>query len=104
MKSLFARDVRFVISLFAVLATVCSAAGARASDPVRRPNIVFVFCDDHCNGNRFNGDQQTFPKLLQKAGYQAAELARLRRELKVPDLDPPETARGRARKKPPTKK
>ncbi|MCR9202908.1 MAG: sulfatase [Planctomycetaceae bacterium] len=24
------------------------------------------------NGNRFNGDQQTFPKLLQKAGYQTA--------------------------------
>ena len=26
----------------------------------------------YCNGNRFNGDQQTFPKLLQKAGYQTA--------------------------------
>jgi len=24
------------------------------------------------NGNRFNTDQQTFPKLLQKAGYQTA--------------------------------
>ena len=24
------------------------------------------------NGNRFNGDQQTFPKLLQAAGYQTA--------------------------------
>ena len=24
------------------------------------------------NGNTFNGDQQTFPKLLQKAGYQTA--------------------------------
>ncbi len=94
-----------------------------------RPNIVFIFTDDHCeqalsaydpsristpnldriasegmrfnrcyvtnsicgpsraviqtgkyshlngflrNGNRFNGDQQTFPKLLQAAGYQTA--------------------------------
>ena len=94
-----------------------------------RPNIVFIFTDDHCeqalsaydpqristpnmdriasggmrfnrcyvtnsicgpsraviqtgkyshlngfirNGNRFNGDQQTFPKLLQSAGYQTA--------------------------------
>ncbi len=25
-----------------------------------------------CNGDRFNGQQQTFPKLLQKAGYQTA--------------------------------
>lgn len=25
-----------------------------------------------CNGNRFDGTQQTFPKLLQKAGYQTA--------------------------------
>jgi arylsulfatase A-like enzyme len=95
----------------------------------QRPNILFVFCDDHAyqavgaygskinqtpnidrlakegllfrecyvtnsicgpsratvqtgkyshlngfyhNGSRFNGDQQTFPKLLQKAGYQTA--------------------------------
>ena len=94
-----------------------------------RPNIVFIFTDDHCqqalsayddsrivtpnmdrianegmrfdrcyctngicgpsraviqtgkyshingfirNGNQFNGDQQTFPKLLQKSGYQTA--------------------------------
>ncbi len=27
------------------------------------------FC---CNGNKFDGTQQTFPKLLQKAGYQTA--------------------------------
>jgi len=27
---------------------------------------------DVLNGNRFNGDQQTFPKLLQQAGYQTA--------------------------------
>lgn len=25
-----------------------------------------------CNGNRFNGDQQTFPKLLREVGYQTA--------------------------------
>ncbi|MFT5466338.1 MAG: arylsulfatase A-like enzyme [Verrucomicrobiales bacterium] len=102
------------------------ASAAAAQD---RPNIVFIFTDDHCtqalsaydetrmatpnmdriadggmrfdrcyvtngicgpsraviqtgkyshingfmtNGNNFNGDQQTFPKLLQKAGYQTA--------------------------------
>ncbi|MDG2186613.1 MAG: sulfatase [Mariniblastus sp.] len=28
------------------------------------------------NGNRFNGDQQTFPKLLQKAGYQTAMIGK----------------------------
>ncbi|MDA1161509.1 MAG: sulfatase [Planctomycetota bacterium] len=28
------------------------------------------------NGNRFNGDQQTFPKLLQKAGYTTAMLGK----------------------------
>ena len=28
------------------------------------------------NGNRFNGEQQTFPKLLQKAGYQTAMLGK----------------------------
>jgi arylsulfatase A-like enzyme len=98
-----------------------------------RPNIVFIFTDDHCeqalsaydsrrittpnmdriakegmrfnqcyvtnaicgpsraviqtgkyshlngfirNGNRFNGDQQTFPKLLRKAGYQTAVIGK----------------------------
>jgi len=111
------------------------AAQEKPADKRKRPNILFVFCDDHayqaisayqsvsayglklndtpnidrlaregmrfdncfvtnsicgpcravvqtgkyshlngfyCNGNRFNGDQQTFPKLLQKAGYQTA--------------------------------
>jgi len=111
------------------------AAQGRPADTSKRPNILFVFCDDHayqaisayqsvgayglklndtpnidrlaregmrfdncfvtnsicgpcravvqtgkyshlngfyCNGNRFDGDQQTFPKLLQKAGYQTA--------------------------------
>lgn len=28
------------------------------------------------NGNRFNGDQQTFPKLLQRAGYQTAVIGK----------------------------
>ncbi len=28
------------------------------------------------NGNKFNGDQQTFPKLLQKAGYQTAVIGK----------------------------
>ena len=28
------------------------------------------------NGNRFNGEQQTFPKLLQKAGYQTAMIGK----------------------------
>ena len=98
-----------------------------------RPNIVFIFTDDHCqqalsayddsriltpnmdriakegmlfdrcyctngicgpsraviqtgkyshlngfirNGNKFNGDQQTFPKSLQKAGYQTAVIGK----------------------------
>ena len=30
------------------------------------------------NGNRFDGDQQTFPKLLQKAGYQTGMLGKWR--------------------------
>ena len=28
------------------------------------------------NGNRFNGDQQTFPKLLKAAGYQTAVIGK----------------------------
>lgn len=112
--------------LIAALLFLAASTIARAAD---RPNIVFIFTDDHCqqalsaydssrtatpnmdriakegmlfqrcyvtngicgpsraviqtgkyshlngfirNGNRFNGDQQTFPKLLQKAGYQTA--------------------------------
>ena len=115
--------------------TCVVTAAERHENATKRPNILFVFCDDHayqaisayqsvtpyglklnetpnidrlaqegmrfdncyvtnsicgpsraviqtgkyshlngfcCNGNRFNGDQQTFPKLLQKAGYQTA--------------------------------
>ena len=136
-RSSLARPMRFVISLAAVLAMAGSAAAGetKAETAAKRPNILFVFCDDHayqaisayqsvsayglklnetpnidrlaregmrfdncfvtnsicgpsraviqtgkyshlngfyCNGNRFDGDQQTFPKLLQKAGYQTA--------------------------------
>ena len=113
---------RFLISAL----VFCLASPAFAAD---RPNILFIFTDDHCeqalsaydpsrittpnldriasegmrfnrcyvtnsicgpsraviqtgkyshlngfvrNGNRFNGDQQTFPKLLQANGYQTA--------------------------------
>lgn len=106
-----------------------SAAFSTGAGDASRPNILFIFCDDHAyqaigaygskinrtpnidrlakegmlfrecyvtnsicgpsratvqtgkyshlngffhNGSRFNGDQQTFPKLLQKAGYQTA--------------------------------
>ena len=112
-----------------LLATVLLAAIVPMAAADQRPNIVFIFTDDHCqqalsayddsrivtpnmdriakegmrfdrcyvtngicgpsraviqtgkyshlngfirNGNRFNGDQQTFPKLLQAAGYQTA--------------------------------
>jgi arylsulfatase A-like enzyme len=112
--------------LLALLAFTGFAASLRGQE---RPNIVFIFTDDHCeqalsaydptristpnmdrlanegmrftrcyvtnslcgpsraviqtgkyshingfirNGQVFNGDQQTFPKLLQKAGYQTA--------------------------------
>ncbi len=119
----------------ALIATVCFAAMAGLDSQARaadRPNILFIFTDDHAphaigayngwlkpvnptpnidqlarqgmlfensfctnsicgpsraviltgkhshkngfmnNGNRFDGDQQTFPKLLQKAGYDTA--------------------------------
>jgi len=119
---------------------VCVAAGlvlanrsAQAADKSQRPNIVFIFTDDHCtqalsaydptrittpnldrianegmlftqcyvtnsicgpsraviqtgkhshlngficNGDRFDGSQQTFPKLLREAGYQTAVIGK----------------------------
>ncbi len=115
--------------LFPVLLFVFLGYSGFASAADQRPNIVFIFADDHCqqalsaydpsrittpnldriakegmrfdrcyvtnsicgpsraviqtgkyshlngfktNGDRFNGDQQTFPKLLQAAGYQTA--------------------------------
>ena len=121
----FAVARRFsVVLVFLVLLGVAPVLGTDS-----RPNIVFIFSDDHCeqaisaydpsrittpnldrianegmrfnrcyvtnsicgpsraviqtgkyshingfktNRDRFNGDQQTFPKLLQKAGYQTA--------------------------------
>ena len=136
-KSSLAGRVRSSILAALILAIACRASAAECGQAVsaKRPNILFVFCDDHayqaisayqsvsayglklndtpnidrlaregmrfdncyvtnsicgpcraviqtgkyshlngfyCNGNRFNGDQQTFPKLLQKAGYQTA--------------------------------
>lgn len=113
--------------LLLFLLTLCVIA--KPASGARRPNILFVFTDDHCvqamscygskinktpnmdrlakegmtfhncfvtnsicgpsraviltgkhshlngfvrNGNTFNGDQKTFPKLLQQAGYQTA--------------------------------
>ena len=117
-------------SLFATLFFCLTMSVVSAAD---RPNIVFIFTDDHCqqalsaydasrmatphmdriaqqgmlfnrcyvtngicgpsraviqtgkyshlngfvrNGNKFNGDQQTFPKLLQAAGYQTAVIGK----------------------------
>ena len=122
------RLLKSVILYSAILAAMNIAFSTGAAE-AQRPNILFVFCDDHAyqavgaygskinrtpnidrlakegmlfrecyvtnsicgpsratvqtgkyshlngffhNGNRFNGDQQTFPKLLQKAGYQTA--------------------------------
>ena len=113
-----------------LLLTACCIRSEAADD---RPNIVFIFTDDHCeqalsaydpsristpnldriakagmrftrcyvtnaicgpsraviqtgkyshvngfvnNGNTFDGDQQTFPKLLQSAGYQTAVIGK----------------------------
>ncbi|MFK8111374.1 MAG: sulfatase [Rubripirellula sp.] len=117
------------LALAPLLVLLC-CSGSLAAD---RPNIVFIFTDDHCeqalsaydpsrvstpnmdriakegmrfdrcyvtnsicgpsraviqtgkyshlngfirNGNQFNGDQQTFPKLLQAAGYQTAVIGK----------------------------
>jgi len=136
------------LSFAVAVAVVALAAGATRrsvaaergqTDHPQRPNILFVYCDDHayqaisayqsvsayglklnetpnidrlaregmrfdncyvtnsicgpcraviqtgkyshlngfsCNGNRFDGTQQTFPKLLQKAGYQTAVIGK----------------------------
>ncbi|MGY8653367.1 MAG: sulfatase family protein [Verrucomicrobiia bacterium] len=115
------------LALAALITAPFAASAARSDDP--RPNIVFIFSDDHAyqaisayghglnktpnidriaregmlfkecyvnnsicgpqraviqtgkyshlngfvrNGNKFNGHQQTFPKLLQQVGYQTA--------------------------------
>ena len=116
-----------------LLSLLCFASATVFLLAADRPNIVFIFTDDHCeqalsaydpsrmttpnmdrlakegmlfnrcyvtnaicgpsraviltgkyshlngfmtNGNSFNGDQQTFPKLLQKVGYQTAVLGK----------------------------
>ena len=113
----------------AAVSSTATPAGATTARAAKRPNILFIFTDDHAahamscygskinstpnldrianngmlftncfctnsicgpsraviqtgkhshlngfvrNGNRFDGSQQTFPKLLQKAGYQTA--------------------------------
>ena len=118
------------------LTTACLFAAMGTATAADRPNIIFIFSDDHAphaigaykgwlqdvnptpnidrlaaegmlfqnsfctnsicgpsraviltgkhshkngfmqNGNKFNGDQQTFPKLLQKAGYETAMLGK----------------------------
>jgi arylsulfatase A-like enzyme len=120
-----------VAALFCWFAVFASATALSAAD--KRPNILFVFSDDHAyqsisaygskinetpnidrlaregmrfdncyvtnsicgpcraviltgkhshlngflqNGNRFDGSQQTFPKLLQKVGYQTAMIGK----------------------------
>ena len=120
--------------VFAYMAVVgVGAKEAEGQEKGQKPNIVFIFSDDHAyqamsaygskinqtpnmdriakegmlfhkcyvtnsicgpsraciqtgkyshlngffqNGDRFNGDQQTFPKLLQKAGYQTAVIGK----------------------------
>lgn len=124
------------VLVVANLSQVAPAADGKESEKAKRPNIVFIFTDDHAphaigayggllqqinptpnidrladqgmvflnsfctnsicgpsraviqtgkhshlngfmhNGNRFDGSQQTFPKLLQQAGYQTAMIGK----------------------------
>jgi arylsulfatase A-like enzyme len=123
------------VTLAVAVAVLCGLDGPRcaAGDGERRPNILFIFSDDHAahamscygsrinrtpnldriatggmlfrncfctnsvcgpsravvltgkhshlngffrNGDRFNGSQPTFPKMLQKAGYQTAMIGK----------------------------
>ena len=129
------RGTARIFVLVALVLAACLGLRTAAAAPTQRPNILFLFCDDHayqaisayqavsayhlklnstpnidrlaregmrfdncfvtnsicgpsraviqtgkyshlngfyCNGDRFNGHQQTFPKLLQQAGYQTA--------------------------------
>ncbi|QDT17928.1 sulfatase family protein [Alienimonas californiensis] len=124
------RSIRLLLAAVAVAATAPFAAAAPEADAAaKRPNVVFIFSDDHAaqaisaygsrinqtpnidrigaegmrfdrcyctnsicgpsraviltgkhshlngfqqNGDRFDGSQQTFPKLLQQVGYQTA--------------------------------
>lgn len=137
MKVSLKTSCRVTIALFiaAFALGLITTAETPATETQKRPNILFIFCDDHayqaisayqnvsayglslnqtpnidrlakegmrfdncyvtnsicgpcraviqtgkyshlngflCNGNKFDGTQQTFPKLLQKAGYQTA--------------------------------
>jgi arylsulfatase A-like enzyme len=122
--------IRLVV---AVMLVPAFGRGSFAAVPAQRPNILFIFCDDHAahamscygsrinktpnldriaaggmlfrncfctnsvcgpsratiltgkfshqngfyrNGDRFDGSQQTFPKLLQAAGYQTAMIGK----------------------------
>lgn len=121
-----------IMLLVAIVSAMVASSGLSA-DAAERPNIVFIFTDDHCvqtlsayddsriatpnmdriaregmrfdrcyvtngicgpsraviqtgkyshlngfirNGNSFDGDQQTFPKLLQSVGYQTAVIGK----------------------------
>ena len=48
-KSSLAQKVRFAILMTAILSVACSAdsGDARQVAPPKRPNILFIFCDDH---------------------------------------------------------
>ncbi len=127
------RLVAWTLTASAILNFVARPADARDAARAKRPNILFVFTDDHCvqamscygsnrnqtpnmdrlaregmlfhncfvtnslcgpsraviqtgkyshlngflkNGQRFDNSQQTFPKLLQKAGYQTAMIGK----------------------------
>ena len=128
------RPTAILLSLPALFASFLTLASSPAPvNAADRPNIVFIFTDDHCeqalsaydparittpnmdriasegmrfnrcyvtnsicgpsraviqtgkyshlngflnNGNKFNGDQQTFPKLLKAAGYQTAVIGK----------------------------
>jgi len=127
------RSFMRLAALSGLAASPLSRAVAQAAGKGDRPNVLFIFTDDHCeqalsaydpsrmttpnmdriatggmrftrchvtnsicgpsraviqtgkyshlngfvrNGNTFNGDQQTFPKLLRKAGYETAVIGK----------------------------
>jgi len=130
---------------------LCLVAGSLFAESAKRPNIVFIFSDDHAyqaisaygskinktpnidrianegilfkqcyvtnsicgpqraviqtgkyshlngfirNDNTFNGDQQTFPKLLQQAGYQTAVVGKWHLKSKPQGFDYFEVLKG----------
>ncbi|PHR88823.1 MAG: sulfatase [Blastopirellula sp.] len=136
MRCFYRSAISFAILLAAISSIASPALSADKRSEDKRPNIVFMFSDDHAphaigaydgwlksvnptpnidklakqgmlfknsfctnsicgpsraviqtgkhshlngfmhNGNNFNGDQQTFPKLLQKAGYETAMIGK----------------------------